>query len=196
MFPDLTRDDVFRIETARLWLRWPVARDAQAVARLAGEPAIARMTARIPSPLSLHEAEAFVIRARACNAAGEGLVMAISRRAAPAGLIGIVSIEPRPEDPAPHLGYWLGQPYWGEGLMTEAATALAEAYFAYAGGGTLASAAMADNPASRRVLEKCGFAPTGQDAHFSLSRGRAVASDTFRLDRAGWLAGRETGDRP
>ena len=28
MFPDLTRDDVFRLETRRLWLRWPRAADA------------------------------------------------------------------------------------------------------------------------------------------------------------------------
>ncbi len=28
MFPDLTRDDVFRIETKRLWLRWPRIQDA------------------------------------------------------------------------------------------------------------------------------------------------------------------------
>ena len=33
MFPDLARDDVFRLETARLWLRWPRAADAAAIER-------------------------------------------------------------------------------------------------------------------------------------------------------------------
>ena len=37
MFPDLLRDDVFRLETRRLWLRWPRAGDVSLVARLAGE---------------------------------------------------------------------------------------------------------------------------------------------------------------
>ena len=50
MFPDLTRDDVFRLETRRLWLRWPRLADVQAIVRLAGEKAVADMTARIPHP--------------------------------------------------------------------------------------------------------------------------------------------------
>ncbi|MBD8909058.1 GNAT family N-acetyltransferase [Methylorubrum zatmanii] len=191
MFPDLTRDDVFRIETKRLWLRWPTARDAEAVSRLAGDPAVAGMTARIPTPLPLHEAEGFVIRARAANTAGEGLILAICRRTNPTGLIGIVSVEDRPEEPEPHLGYWLGRPFWGDGLMTEAAGALMEAYFSYAGGKALASAAMVGNGASRRVLEKCGFDCTGESAPVFEARGGPMPSHSFRLDRAAWLARRE-----
>lgn len=187
MFPDLTRDDVFRIETRRLWLRWPMARDAEAVSRLAGDPAVAERTARIPTPLPLHEAERFVIRARAANTAGEGLIMALCRRASPANLIGIVSVETRPDEPEPHLGYWLGRPFWGEGLMTEAAEALVDATFAYAGGRVLASAAMIGNTGSRRVLEKCGFRLTGESAPVFPARGGIVPSHTFRLDRAAWL---------
>ena len=49
MFPDLTRDDVFRLETRRLWLRWPRQADAQAIVRLAGEKSVAEMTARLPT---------------------------------------------------------------------------------------------------------------------------------------------------
>ena len=75
MFPDLTRDDVFRIETRRLWLRWPRARDAQAIVRLAGERAVAEMTARIPHPLPRTEVEAFLLDARARNSAGAGLTL-------------------------------------------------------------------------------------------------------------------------
>lgn len=36
MFPELTRDDVFRLETRRLWLRWTRMADASAILRLAG----------------------------------------------------------------------------------------------------------------------------------------------------------------
>jgi hypothetical protein len=46
MFPDLTRDDVFRIETARLWLRWPGTVDASSFVRLASDPNIARRAPR------------------------------------------------------------------------------------------------------------------------------------------------------
>ena len=37
MFPDVFSDDVLRIETPRLWLRWPRASDAKAIAALAAE---------------------------------------------------------------------------------------------------------------------------------------------------------------
>ena len=53
MFPDLTRDDVFRLETRRLWLRWPRHADGQAIARLAGDKAaddIAGERSRLDEP--------------------------------------------------------------------------------------------------------------------------------------------------
>ena len=34
MFPEITRDEVFRIETMHLWLRWPVFADAEALAHI------------------------------------------------------------------------------------------------------------------------------------------------------------------
>src|SRR5512134_4101613 len=71
MFPDLTRDDVFRLETRRLWLRWPRLADAQAIVRLAGEKAVAEMTARIPHPYHPEDAERFVFQARRSNADGD-----------------------------------------------------------------------------------------------------------------------------
>lgn len=37
MFPDITRDEVFRIETPRLWLRWPMATDDDALAAVMAE---------------------------------------------------------------------------------------------------------------------------------------------------------------
>ena len=73
MFPDLTRDDVFRLETRRLWLRWPRLADAQAIVRFAGEKAVAEMTARIPHPLTIGDVESFVLRTRRDNAEGSGL---------------------------------------------------------------------------------------------------------------------------
>ena len=64
MFPDLTRDDVFRLETRRLWLRWPRQADAQAIVRLAGEKAVAEMTARLPHPYPAEAADRFILEAR------------------------------------------------------------------------------------------------------------------------------------
>lgn len=188
MFPDLTRDDVFRIETRSLWLRWPRAKDVDAIVRLAGDRSVAEMTARIRYPIDRAETEAFVLDARGGNAAGGGLAMALSLRAEPDGLVGMIGISGDAAEDGPHLGYWLGRPYWGRGLATEAAEAIVHAYFAYAGGSVLTSDARVENPASRRVLEKSGFVRTGTAAGYFPVRGCDLTCDRFRLDRVAWSA--------
>ena len=185
MFPDLTRDDVFRLETRRLWLRWPRHADAVAIARQAGEKAVAEMTARIRHPYAPGEAERFVLAARRANADGEGLTMAITPRSRPNTLIGVVGITDAGGG-LPHLGFWLGTAVWGHGFATEAARALVDAFFAYTPGRALESCARVTNPASRRVLEKCGFAGIGSGMKPFPARGGVFPVDEFRLDRRKW----------
>ncbi|MGU3667353.1 GNAT family N-acetyltransferase [Methylobacterium sp. A49B] len=185
MFPDLTRDDVFRIETRRLWLRWPTAKDRDAILKLAGDPSVAAMLARVPHPLPAPVVDAFLLQARAQNTAGSALTLALAPRAAPGSLIGVISIE-APADAPPELGYWLGRAYWGSGLMAEAVTALCHAFFAYTGGAELSASARTVNPASRRVLESCGFVPVGSAIRPFPARGEDLPVDLFRLDRRRW----------
>ncbi|MEH3145511.1 MAG: GNAT family N-acetyltransferase [Methylobacterium frigidaeris] len=186
MFPDLTRDDVFRLETRRLWLRWPRQADVQAIVRFAGDKAVADMTSRIPHPMAPPDAETFILGARRANTEGRALVMAVAPRRQPTGVIGVVSIEPDAQSGAPHLGYWVGAAHWGQGLATEAARALVDAYFAYTEGDELVSSARVVNPGSRRVLEKCGFAAMGSGLTPFPARGGVFPVDHFRLDRRAW----------
>ncbi|MCB8819706.1 GNAT family N-acetyltransferase [Microvirga rosea] len=186
MFPDLTRDDVFRLETRRLWLRWPRLADAQAIVRLAGEKPVAEMTARIPHPYAPDMAERFIFQARQANADGRSLQLAITPKGRPNNLIGLVGIGPCPEDTRPSLGYWLGMPFWGQGYATEAARALIDAFFAYGEESELRATARVINPASRRVLEKCGFAYQGSGLVELQARGGFFPADQFRLDRRAW----------
>lgn len=195
MFPDLFRDDVFRVETRRLWLRWPTARDAEAIQHLAGEAAVAEMTTRIPHPLDRPTADAFLVESRSANAAGTGLTLALCERARPGRAIGLVSITREDEGSAARLGYWLGRPHWGAGLMTEAAGALVHAWFAWTGAGRLEASARVTNPASRRVLEKVGFVWTGRAVAQFPARGGEREVDRFRLDRGRWLARTDTSQR-
>src|SRR4051794_41457287 len=113
MFPDLTRDDVFRLETRRLWLRWPRQADAQAIVRLAGEKAVAEMTARIPHPLAVGDVEPFILRARRENADGAGLTLAITPKGKPNAAIGLGGIRPKAPAGAPPLRHWVRAPDWG-----------------------------------------------------------------------------------
>ncbi len=68
MFPELTRDDVFRLETRRLWLRWPRLADGPAILRQAGAKPVAEMTAAIPHPYPPEAVEPFVFATRKGNA--------------------------------------------------------------------------------------------------------------------------------
>ena len=187
MFPDLTRDDVFRLETRRLWLRWPRHADVQAIVRLAGEKAVAEMTASIPHPYPPEAAVNFVFEARKSNALGRALQLAVTPKKKPNQLIGMVGIlAPADEEAAPFLGYWIGQPHWGKGYATEAARALVDAWFAYTEADQLAASARPVNPASRRVLDKCGFAHAGSGEKTFPARGGVFPVDRFVLDRRAW----------
>ena len=79
---------------------------------------------------------------------------------ATATLIGACGIDLR-DGPTPEIGYWLGVPYWGRGYATEAARAVIDHAFGDLDHEALQAGARVSNPASRRVLEKCGFQWTG-----------------------------------
>ena len=59
------------------------------------------------------------------------------------------------------LGYWLGEPFWGRGIMTAAVAAAAGYALSRLGFVRLEARVYAWNPASMRVLEKCGFQREG-----------------------------------
>ena len=179
VFTPARRDDVVPVlATARLVLRAPRRGDVKAIATLVNDRRIAANTARIPHPYAIEDAEQFI--ASVNRREGEACFV-ITLDSAP---IGICSVDLR-ED-GPELGYWLGVAYWGRGFATEAVRALIDHAFGDREHETLISGARVNNPASRRVLEKCGFQWTG----VQLSRIRAINSaapiDRFRLDRGLW----------
>jgi RimJ/RimL family protein N-acetyltransferase len=108
-------------------------------------------------------------------------------------LIGGCGIHPGLES-QPEPGYWLAVPHWGHGYATEAARALIDHAFARMSCERLVGRARVSNPASRRVLEKCGFQWTG----VALIRIRSLRSsapvDCFRLDRRLWASLRSWGN--
>ena len=181
VFAPARRDEVVPVlATARLVLRAPRRSDVRAIATLANDRRVAANAARIPHPYGVDDAEQFI--AAANKREGEACFV-ITLDVAP---IGMCSVEQR-ED-GPELGYWLGVAYWGRGFATEAARALIDYVFGDLEHETLISGARVNNPASRRVLEKCGFQWTG----VRLSRIRAINSaapiDRFRLDRGLWAS--------
>ena len=169
------------LETERLVLRAPRLGDAKSVAVLANDRRIAENTARIPHPYRVADAEDFIATA---NLGNEAVFFITLRNGVLIGACGFTRIDRHP----PEVGYWLGAPYWGNGYATEAMHAVIDYAFTDLGHEALQAGARVTNPASRRVLEKCGFQWTGA----GLLRIRAISSsapiDRFRLDRGLWAS--------
>jgi RimJ/RimL family protein N-acetyltransferase len=171
------------LATERLILRAPLLADTAVIAALANDRRIAENTARIPHPYTVADAEGFI--AAVTGPASRETVFAVTL---PDGdLLGMCGVG-GPEPDEPELGYWFGAPYWGQGYATEAARAVIDYAFSDVGHEVLHAGAHVSNPASRRVLEKCGFQWTG----VRLQRVRALKSsvpvDQFRLKRRIWAA--------
>ena len=175
------------LETERLVLRAPRRADVKAIACLAGDRRIAENTARIPHPYGADDAEQFL---GIVNRQDGEATFAIELRGE---LIGMCGVEPR--EGAAGIGYWLGVPYWNYGYATEAVRAVIDHAFGELEHDALQAGARVCNPASRRVLEKCGFQWTG----VGLYRIRAIKSsaplDRFRLDRGLWASLKAWGRR-
>jgi RimJ/RimL family protein N-acetyltransferase len=181
--PETFREDsVPVLETARLVLRAPFAEDAKAIATLANDIRIAQNLLRLPHPYTPEDAETFI--ASVNRPGGEIAFLITDRDDNILGACGIAKLDGE----TPELGYWLGVAHWGKGYATEAARAVIDHAFADPGCETLLAGARVSNPASRRVLEKCGFQWTG----VGLYRIRALKSsapvDRFRLDRGMWAS--------
>lgn len=185
MFPEITRDDVFRLETPRLWLRWPALADAGAIEAIASLRDVAEMTARIPHPYPKGAAEAYVSAARVTNEAGDGLrlVAQLGRGSRP--VVGMIGVAAEPSGAA-EIGYCFHPSVWGEGYATEAAQALIDAVFTLTAVPAIRANARVVNPGSRRVLQKCGFAYDGSGLVDLLERGGLFPVDHFVLDRKAW----------
>jgi len=149
------------IKTARLLLRGFTLDDAPEVQRLAGDYTVARNTLTIPHPYEDGMAGTWIRGLEEDEERGISLVFAIERDEdkqliGSIGLSGIDTCHNHAE-----LGYWVGQPYWGRGYASEAASALVGFAFRILRLNRLFAYRFERNAASERVLEKSGFQREG-----------------------------------
>ena len=183
----ITRQDAPKVlVTKRLTLRPPLPFDADSVADALTNPNVARMLSKVPHPYSLSEAEKWVEAASKAPC-----TFTIHREQ----LIGVVAVNDGPE--APQLGYWLAEPWWGKGYMSEAARAVLAQAFRVFGSDIIGSYAIADNEASLRIMDKLGFVAVGKGTVFNHTRGAGYPTiktelklETFER-KFGSLEGRE-----
>jgi len=171
-----------RLITDRLILRQVKLSDAPAFAALASDMDVARMTSSFPYPFPLLSVEFKILYLRANKRRGQGSPYAITLRGKDQ-LIGIVDLFHRKPDAPLELAYWLGRPYWGQGLISEACRAMITEANRHFGLRTLTAGVYTDNPGSIRVLEKLGFTKTGAPEDiFSMARLASAPTQNYVLE--------------
>ncbi len=168
------------IRTARLVLRPLSEADLLDITRLAGDWAVASMTARIPYPYTPDDARQWL------DGLEKGEFVRAITMADEDSLLGITGYLPSLDGRSAEIGYWVGKPSWGRGIATEAAYALIAHCFASAEFEKLTCCHFADNPASARVIEKLGFTSTGSCSHWCEARRLEVAAEQYELERRNW----------
>jgi RimJ/RimL family protein N-acetyltransferase len=178
------------IRTERLLLRPLCSDDVEPLFNLFSHWEVIRWLSSPPWPYALDDARSFV-EARLPESPARRDYMAITFDGALIGGIGIragnATEAPNRE---PILGFWLGQPYWGRGYMTEAARGFISHLFASTPLDTIYTGAFADNTASLRVQEKLGFDRTGETMLYCRPHGEKRPHVNTKLTRTRFLAQR------
>lgn len=169
------------LSTRRLVLRQAGAGDAMAIARYLNNFAVAGNLARVPYPYTLADAERWLQHATP-NPSPEETGFAIELPGA--GYIGQVGFHV--DDRSPTIGYWLGEPFWHRGIMTEAVRAVIAWYFGLGRSDIIYSGVFHFNKASLAVQRKLGFTETGGSQRHCLARGEQVRHIDTQLSRGQW----------
>ena len=81
------------------------------------------------------------------------------------------------------VGYWLARPFWGRGIMTAVVRQVCRHAFEEFGLAKVTAHVFQHNPASARVLQKCGFEEEGFLRKHFVKDGRYVDARLFGLLR-------------
>jgi RimJ/RimL family protein N-acetyltransferase len=128
--------------------------DADALARHANNRKIwLNLRDAFPHPYTIHDARNFIKALR--NRTPE-TTFAIAVNGEAAGSVGFV-LRPDVERVSAEIGYWLAEPFWGRGIVTEALAAVTDYAIATHKLTRIYALPFAWNTASCRVLEKAGY---------------------------------------
>lgn len=132
-----------------------------------------------PHPYTLADAQAWVA---AASGAVPETQFAIEVDGEAAGGVGLFLQEDVARYSA-ELGYWLGEGYWGRGLMTAVVRGFTEHAFRMFELCRIYAIVFEWNPASRRVLEKAGYTLEGRLRRAAVKEGRVLDQFLYAVVR-------------
>ena len=171
------------LQTQRLLPRPAQIGDAEPIARYLNDFDVAGNLARVPFPYHLGDARAW-LRTRRPNLPIEDTNFSIELPGH--GLVGHVGFHLGGQGPI--IGYWLGKPFWGQGIMTEAVAACLGWFFDASPAPVIYSGVFHFNAASLSIQTKLGFTEIGRSTLLCLARGAEVEHIDTQLTRSVWKA--------
>jgi RimJ/RimL family protein N-acetyltransferase len=172
------------IETGRLRMRSLCDGDLIDLVTLAGNWQVARWLATMPHPYTGADGREWIARVQQDHATGRPRRFAIALKETDR-LIGGVGLDGSTGDESeePALGYWLGEPHWGNGYAREAVAAVIDYGLRTLGMATIRAYTDPSNLASRRVLLHCGLVQVGEIELIQPTRNGARRAPLFRISQ-------------
>ncbi|MAK61651.1 MAG: hypothetical protein CMK09_11785 [Ponticaulis sp.] len=159
------------LQTKRLVLRPLAAVDSTWLTDYWRLPELYRMAASIPPDVDEDFARQRIVDANE----GEQAITSIARMIElDEQRVGLISLQRSTSREAYNLGYSVHPDHWGQGIATEAGTALLNWTDGFVTPRFYISGYFADNPTSGKVLTKLGFLPCWREDVFSRGRNEYV----------------------
>ncbi len=173
------------LETQRLILRSFHMQNANAVQRLAGEWNIARMTLTVPHPYEDGMAESWIATHVENFASNRIHNFAIVLRATQE-LCGCISLGFDKANNIAEIGYWIGVPFWNQGICSEAASIILDYGFSNCNLHKIYARHLGCNPASGCVMQKNGMTHEGVLREHILRYGERHDMVCYGILRSAW----------
>ena len=141
------------LQTKRVILRPWSEEDAEELYKYASDPEVGPPAGWQPHT-SIENSREII---RTVLSAPETYAVCLKERGKPVGSIGLHRNDLASKDDEYELGYWIGKPFWGQGLIPEASRELLRYAFEDLGMKRIWCGYYDGNEKSRRVQEKLGF---------------------------------------
>lgn len=135
------------------------ADDAESIAKYMNRNISDNLRDGIPDPYTAEDGQEYIVKAQKADPV-KSLQLAIDVGGEAVGSIGVFVLD-NVYCRGAEIGYWLGEPFWGKGIMSAAVREICALAFGRLDIVRIEAGVFSFNTGSRRVLEKAGFTLEG-----------------------------------
>jgi RimJ/RimL family protein N-acetyltransferase len=174
------------LTTRRLEIRTPRLADGPAAVPLLNDREVARWIPTVPVPYLRRDWTTFVrknVGRKVMRPEGQSFSRVIEMGGA---MVGMIGLRWDAKDRSANIGYWVGKPFRGRGIATEAARGLSSYAFGTLKAEKVWATVFRGNPGSPKVLAACGMRLEGCLRSHQVHRGRRVDVEYYGVLRSEW----------